>query len=334
MFGEDRDVGGEVHVDLALFAGALGRDDDDTIGSAGTVDGRGGRVFQHVDAFDVVGVQVIDGAFHRQAVHHEERVGLGVHRADATDSKLAAIGRQTGDTAFEVLHQTRGVALFDGLGIDRGDGAGHFLLLDFLITGHHRALDEHAAVAHLHVEGAAAVKRFGHRVHTEESHLDGAVARILDGQGVITVDVGDGVGLFSQVLDGGAGDRHAVLVGDAAFEHHGPATGLTLLLGRRGGRREGDLFVKNLVVDVQRFEHLVENGGQAGVLDVDGDRFVGTDLLVVVDKRVVHLLLDLVQDGLQGRPVEVQRDVLCGGQLRGTEQQHQRQRHHLEEVFD
>ena len=81
-------------------------------------------------------------------------------------------------------------------------------------------------------------------------------------------------------------------------------------------------------------EHLVENGGQAGVLDVDGDRFVGTDLLVVVDKRVVHLLLDLIQDGLERRPVEVQRDVLCGNCLGRDQYQRQREEHPFEEVFD
>ena len=235
--GEDRDVGGEVHVDLALFAGALGRDDDDTVGSAGTVDSRGGRVFQNVDALDVVGVQVVDGTFHRQTVHHEQRVGLGVHGADTTDGELAAVGRKTGHAAFKVLHQARCVTLFDGLGVDRGDGARHLLLLDFLITGHHRTFDEHAAVGHLHIEIAAAVERLGNRVHAEEGHLDGTVARILDRQRIVAVDIGDGVGFLGDVLDSGAGDRHAVLVGDAAFEHDGaPAAGLALLLGRRSGR--------------------------------------------------------------------------------------------------
>ena len=235
--GEDRDVRREVHVDLAFLAGALGRDDDDTVGSAGTVDSRGGRILQDIDALDVVGVQVVDGTFHRQTVHHEQRVGLGVHGADTTDGELAAVGRKTSHAAFKVLHQARRVTLFDGLGVDRGDGARHLLLLDFLITGHHRTFDEHAAVGHLHVEIAAAVERLGNRVHTEEGHLDGTVARVLDRQRIVSVDIGDGVGFLGDVLDGGAGDRHAVLVGNAAFEHDGaPAAGLALLLGRRSGR--------------------------------------------------------------------------------------------------
>ena len=231
----DRHVGREVHVDLAFLAGALGGDDDDTVGGAGAVDGGCGRVFQHVDALDVVGVEVIDASFHRQAVHHEERVGLGVHRADAADGHLAAIGRETCHAAFEVLHQARAVALLDLLGVDRGDGARNFLLLDFLITCDDRTFDEHAAVGHLHVELCASVQRLGDGVHAEETHLDGGIPRVLHCQRIVTIDVGDGVGLLVQVLDGSTCYRKAILVGDATADHAGSG-GLALLLGRRSGR--------------------------------------------------------------------------------------------------
>ena len=69
----DGKVGREVDVYLACLLGVLGGHNDHTVRRAGTVDGIGGGILKHVDALDVVGVEVVDGTFYWQTIHDEQR---------------------------------------------------------------------------------------------------------------------------------------------------------------------------------------------------------------------------------------------------------------------
>ena len=228
---EDGDVGGEVHVDASFLAGALGGDDDDTVGGAGAVDGRRGGVLQDVDALDVIGVQVVDVSFDRQAVHHQQRAGFRIHGTDTADGELAAVGRQARHAAFQVLQEGGAVAFLDGLGADRRDSARHLPELDFLITRDHGAFQEILAVGQRNVKAGTSRKLLGNGIHAEERYFHGRLLGVLDEQGVITVGIRGGKGLFGQVLDDGADDRLSVRSRDASA--HLDALGSSVLRRNR-----------------------------------------------------------------------------------------------------
>src|SRR5881398_3325526 len=77
---------------------ALGPDDDDPVGTPHAVDGRFGRVLQHLDRRDVAGVDALEraarGGLHRHVVDHVEGLVDRVKRADAADTNGdATVGR-------------------------------------------------------------------------------------------------------------------------------------------------------------------------------------------------------------------------------------------------
>ena len=146
----DGEVGREVDVYLACLLGVLGGHNDDAVRRAGTVYGVSGSVFQHVDALDVVRVEVVDGAFDGKPVNDEEWRCLGIERRCAADGHLAVVGGQACHASLEVVHDVRGVSLVE---FRRGDGchrAGHLRLRNLLIARHHH-LFEHEVCLHLHV---------------------------------------------------------------------------------------------------------------------------------------------------------------------------------------
>ena len=84
----------DAHGGLLLHLTLLGGDDDDTVGGAGTVDGRGGGIFQYGQVGDVGGVQgvedlVADGC----TIEDEERCGAGVDAVDAAQTDGGRGGR-------------------------------------------------------------------------------------------------------------------------------------------------------------------------------------------------------------------------------------------------
>ena len=97
-------VGG-AEIDAQLSLGTFFRgDDDDTVGSTRTIDGRGGSVFEYGHALDVVGVDQAqevaavagDAALLQgYAVEDDERVVAGVERGTATDADCGARGSRT-----------------------------------------------------------------------------------------------------------------------------------------------------------------------------------------------------------------------------------------------
>ena len=77
---------------LAL-SGLFGRNQDNAVGAAGAVDGRRGRVFQHVDRLDVPGVDRGQRFVVGNAVENDQRVVAGIARAGAAyaDRTLASV---------------------------------------------------------------------------------------------------------------------------------------------------------------------------------------------------------------------------------------------------
>ncbi len=205
------EVGAEVDVHLSLLAGVLGGDDDDTIGSACTIDGRSGGVFQHVDRLDVVDVEVGELAFHRQSVDDEQGRSLSKERGGTTNLQLTAIGRQTGHAAFEVGDEAWCVAILQDFAGHGGRSTRHVLFGDGLITGHDHFL-ERGAARHGDVllnEGVASLDGHDGLVHADEAILQRAsCGRNL--QGIEAIDVGDGAHLRVVDADGDTWERFAV----------------------------------------------------------------------------------------------------------------------------
>src|SRR5690606_5734674 len=116
----------------------LGGEDDDAVGAAHAVYGRGGGVFEHGEALDILGVDVAEAA--RHAIHEDERTAQArIERGDATDPDIGAViarlalalyGDDTGDAADDGVRQVAH-GEFQLFGLDGGLRPNHadFLLL-------------------------------------------------------------------------------------------------------------------------------------------------------------------------------------------------------------
>ena len=125
----------EVNVDLAFVTGILGCYNNDSVCGARTVDSRRCSVFQNVHRSDVIGIEVFDRAFDRKTVHNEQRSRFAIERTRSADNRFAAVGRQTGNASLKILDKIRSVTVTKFFGGDGGYRPGHFLFLDFLVTG-------------------------------------------------------------------------------------------------------------------------------------------------------------------------------------------------------
>ena len=131
------------YLQLARLA-LLGGDKDYTVGGTGTVDGCGSGVFQHIDGFDVGGVQVVQVAT-GNAVDYVQRVRIA-RSAQTADVHLEAFACLTvilhnGDTGRLALHgsQCRGGGEFlnvVALHLHRGTGD-KFLFLYAIAHNHY-----------------------------------------------------------------------------------------------------------------------------------------------------------------------------------------------------
>ena len=88
-------IGREVNIDFFVLLTSFRRNDDDTIGGSRTIDRSRCRIFQHLDALNVVGVEGVERPGCGHAVHDVERVLRGV---DGTDAANAHRPRTAGRT--------------------------------------------------------------------------------------------------------------------------------------------------------------------------------------------------------------------------------------------
>ena len=137
------DLGGDIgiigHAQAAGDAGALlGRDEDDAVRTAGTVDSGGCTILQDGDGFDVLGGDVAEGSADDTVDDHERGVAA-VDGGRATDlvtgSVTAGVGVdvQTGDLTDDEGHGVRG-GLVELFGLYADDGGGDLFLVERTVT--------------------------------------------------------------------------------------------------------------------------------------------------------------------------------------------------------
>ena len=128
------------------FRTGMGGDEDHTVGTADTVDGRGRCVLEDRELLDIVGVHEVDGALH--AIHEaQRRVSARERRYTAdpeggTGTRLTAVlvRDDTGDLAAQQIGNLcrGGLELVGG---KRGNGADHAGFLLRTVTHNDRLLD-------------------------------------------------------------------------------------------------------------------------------------------------------------------------------------------------
>ena len=155
---------GTVVGDLGSLVGAalLGRDDDDTVGSAGTVDGGCGSVLQDVEALDIgridhgeeVGQTLDTVVVHCKTVDDDERVIGSVQGRTSTDTDGRAATRgaagtgnaDAGDLAGQHILGVHDDTLVLGVRFKGGHRAGEVALLDGTVADDHDLVEELAVL--------------------------------------------------------------------------------------------------------------------------------------------------------------------------------------------
>ena len=224
---------GEVVVDLGLaYLTLLRGDQNNAIGSAGTVDGTRCSVLQHFDALDVLGVDALHTVLvGGHAVYNIKRFGVvdGADTADADERLRAGLARGRGHL-YASGHTLQGILgtqarlAFQVVGRDLGNrGRDDALLL------HAVADDDHVGqrlLVFLQRDGHAAAGRHLLRQEADVAHHQRGTA--VDPQRELAIVVGDGAVLRVGFLHNrGSDDGFSVLI------DHGSRDGATLGQGRR-----------------------------------------------------------------------------------------------------
>ena len=203
VVGDQSAVGAEAGVELDLrVAGTLLRgDQDDTVCTAVTVDGRCGSILQYGHRLDVVRVDVFDGAFERRAVNDDKRARAGAHGADTTDADRGAAARRvTGSgndldtrrsTCQGVCH-VRGDLLLDFIALDHGCGTGKRTLRRCTVGHHDGLLQEFLARSECGVDHSFSFDGDFEILVADKTEDKHAVAR--GGELEVTVQISGGAG--------------------------------------------------------------------------------------------------------------------------------------------
>ena len=167
--GHGRKLGRCVPSDIAGIAddglpvgSALGRDQDDTVGGPGSVDGGGGGVLEDGNALDIIGVDILEA--HLDAIH--EDIGIaGIAQVAAStegDGRRGARGAgrrvgdgQAGNHALKGLGGIHDGTLGEVISLDLGDGAGQVDFLLDAVTDDDRFFQHLRIVLQDHVQGSA-----------------------------------------------------------------------------------------------------------------------------------------------------------------------------------
>ncbi len=103
----------------------LGGDDDDTVGTACSVECVACGIFEYGDAGYIVRVDTVPQTIVGYAVEYDKWVVAGVERADTADTEFGiGVGRtggrerlQTGDVALKSIHHVVYLSFFDGFAV-------------------------------------------------------------------------------------------------------------------------------------------------------------------------------------------------------------------------
>ena len=188
----------------------LGGDDDHAAGGVEAIYGCRGPVFQHRNALDVVGVDVVHRA--RHAVDDVERAIL--RAADAQRGEVVARlarglhGGQTGHAAAQHVGYVGRRRLQQLVALERRDGAGERLLLGRAVAHDHYVVERRRLVGQRDVDGAAVAHpdTLGLHSYIRKRQVVGTVRLYA----VVAVQVGDDTVLDVSVSEHGhSGERCA-----------------------------------------------------------------------------------------------------------------------------
>ena len=335
---QEVDTGLGVEGDGGVSAAALfGRDHDDAVGTAGTVDGSRSRILEDVDLLHVGGVD--DGGIDiDDTVHDIDRSLAGVEGTDTADRDLGVTARTSGSGDDVDAGHLAGHALGDGDGgaalvelfvLDGSDRGGKLLTDQGTVTD-----DDHVVqglVISPEQDGISVASVHGDLLGLES---DGGADQGGSCGGVepeTAIRIRDGAVLGAFDLDAGADDGLTVFVSDAPAD----GAGARFLLGRRSGTgRQDDVASFDSRGNADRLEGPVKNDGCRLILGLDCDSLVEIDLVLVVDKQVICLLLN-GSDQLSDRdPAVVERDVFPSDRLGGQGKRHRDEEHGGNQFFE
>ena len=320
--------------DLGLLEGValLRRDEDDTIGGTGAVDGGRSRILEDLDALDVVRVQVGDITLH--AVDQAERILALVDGRTAADEETrrgtgqVVVGRdaQAGDLALEGVADRRDRRVHQLFTVHFGDGGGQGLAGLGAVTDDHDVVQQVFIHLQGHIDDSGTADALLLVLIADEG-VDQRLARFhLDG--IAAVQVGDRTGLLALDEDAGAGERFTGGVGDPAADDVGPLfrAGRSRVLG------QNHRLVDDVPADALAGESLGQVPGKRGGA-AQGDipernsgqsRFVG--------EQHAGLLGEGLRERTDGRPLLGDVDVVAallhrrfGGDTHARKEQQRRQ---------
>ena len=158
--GAEAHVAVVAHVCRSTHRTLISGDDDDTVGTTGTVDGSGGSILQDVDALDVAWANIAELTHEWDTVEHDERVVAGREGTLTTDANLHFLTwlcrslrhQHTSDTSLECLSCVGGSNLIQFLTTDVGNRTRHSFAALGTITNHHHLVDVVAVLLHHDVE--------------------------------------------------------------------------------------------------------------------------------------------------------------------------------------
>ena len=138
----------------------LGRNDDNAVGSAGSIDGSRRSILEDSETLDIIGIDSFERVGHtlttidckRNAIDNDERVirclqGCGTTDSDCRSATWTAIPRdnlQTCDLTLEHVLGRYDRSAVKLLGLDRSDRSGHIILLDGTVTDDNDVIEEFA----------------------------------------------------------------------------------------------------------------------------------------------------------------------------------------------
>ena len=299
--GGAAEVGAGVHLRAALFA-RLGGDKDDARICAGTVDGGGRCILQHLHTLNIVGVQ-LRIAFRRNTVHHVQRRGIAGDGADTADDHARALARDTGgggnaDTGHAALQSLDRVyigAPVNLVHLHGGDGGTHQTFGSGAVTHDHQFFQSFGLYGEYHIDGSALRHVLPDSLESDGSEFQITVTGHADG--ILAVQVrhggrcGDAAG-----NDGTADDGFTVGILHDAADGNATAFRLGLRGGRGGFVRFGHLNLSAVHGERSALtrENLAQDFFHATVVDLHGNRLIQIDLAGLDHHRIAELALEII----------------------------------------
>ena len=328
-------VGAGADLGAALVT-ALGGNEDDAGVGPGAVNGGGRCVFQHLHAFNVVGVEV-GVTLGRDAVHDVKRGGVAGDGTDTADNharRLAGDAGRRGDAdarhaALEGLDGVDIGPLLDLIHPYGGDGGTHQALGGRAVAHHHHGVQVLGLGAHHYVDPAAVGHLFADGVETYVGelqdaafgHFYGVVAIQVRAHGTLRIVTGD-----DDAADDGlpGGVRHA--------SAHQMACGFWGCLGC-GGRFFGLGYLDFLPIhgkgDLLAGENLAQDLFNGPVLYLHGDNLVHVNLAGLHYHGITELALQVLHGRLDRHVAKAHGVLLPVGRACQNEgqDQHGHRRH-------